>query len=76
MEKQMKFYLLQDIGHICYDSVTDQLIRARNSKRARKIANTNTGDEGQIWEDPEQTSCKEVKVTGEEEIIIYQTFDG
>ncbi len=65
-----KLYLLEQTGDYGHDEFVAKLIRAKNRKSARKIANITTGDEGHIWQDAKLVSCKIVKPEGKEGIII------
>lgn len=62
----MKIYLLErkECGWDEYDA---KVVIAKNEQRAREIANENVGDEGKLWTDTSQVTCKivEVKVEGE-----------
>jgi hypothetical protein len=56
-----------------YDKCFGIVVRAKNSKSARKMANDAGGDENRNispWLDPMFTSCKELKNDGEAEVVI------
>ena len=65
----MKLFLLDNFN-VTDDECASQLIRAKTEKRARQIANTQTCDEGKIWENKKLVSCIRIFVRGEEQIII------
>ena len=66
----MKLYLLTRLNGIRYDEFDAMLIRAKSELEARIIANTDVGDEGQIWKRTELVCCKEILAEGKSERII------
>lgn len=64
----MKIFLLErkECGWDEYDA---KVIVAKNEQRAREIANQNVGDEGQVWTDESQVTCKIVEVKSEGEVL-------
>ncbi len=64
----MKIWILKRDDH-GYDEYDGKVIVAKNAKRAREIANENTGDEGRIWTDAALVSCEEIKATEEGEVL-------
>lgn len=61
------YILKRDADHNEYNAM---LIRAKSVKQARMIANSNCGDEGEIWCDEGKVSCKVVERKGNPEIVI------
>ncbi len=66
----MKLYLLTRLHTVGWDEVVSLVIRAENEEQATQIANTNTGNEGEIWDDPLQVSCEVLENEGDVGIII------
>ena len=69
----MKIWLLDRIGPCGYDEYDAKVILAPSEQRARELANTNTADEGRIWDDPKETRCVEVIPNNEE--ILLESFN-
>ncbi len=65
----MHLFHLKNLKHD-YDTVVEQLVRAKNESQARMIANAWHGDEGRIWSDSTRTTCEIVLLRGEETCII------
>jgi len=57
-------YLLKRADRIGYDEYVAKIIRASSEQEARDIANTNTGDEGQLWTDATRVSCEPLDAEG------------
>lgn len=66
----MFLYLLESKRSVPLDAYESFLIRARDSKEARRIANIKHADEGHIWEDPKLSSCRKISDRGKPGIII------
>ena len=66
----MKIYLLERVDGADYDEYDAKVIRAKNEKQAREIANERTGDEGKIWVDEKEVTCVVVPAAGEAEEIL------
>ena len=72
----MKLYVLRRIDEASYDEARAMVVRAKNSRMARKIASGHRGDEGcDVWLNPVKTSCKELKVDGPEEMIVCDFYE-
>lgn len=54
----MNIYVLERIGKVGWDEVEGVVIVAPSEDAARLIANTDTGDEGKIWDNPAKVTCK------------------
>jgi hypothetical protein len=55
----MKIYKLVNFaGYQGYDTYDAMVIAASSAKRARQLANEETGDEGKIWADANMVSCE------------------
>ena len=63
-------YLLEQRIFANWDENIGLVIRARNSKEARKLANTNHANEGEIWTDCSRTSCNRIKEDNDSKIIL------
>ena len=74
----MKLFLLcRNPGPVIYDSNYAMVIRAKNEKEARKIANNyTTGMEGQIWGDIDKVACESIPVKGDPEVILVNSLKG
>lgn len=54
-----------------YDTAAAFIVRAKNVKSARIMAGLEAGDEGMgAWHNPKLTSCKILKDSGKEQIIL------
>ena len=72
----MKIFLLRRIGDADWDEYLTKLVRAKNEKQAREMANERVGDEGRIWTNPNKVSCETLSRKGDPEIIIEQFNTG
>lgn len=63
-------YLLSRKSKYDYDEYDAKVIRAKNPKEAREIANKYTGDEGKIWTDTELVSCEKINLVGTSREIL------
>jgi hypothetical protein len=71
----MNLYVLKQIdfaGH--WDETIAKAILAPSERRARLLANKDTGDEGEIWENATLVSCKRIDLNVEQ--IILTEFMG
>jgi len=63
-----------------WDCSYGYVVRAGSAAAARKLAASRAGDEKDEgynpWLDPKQTTCKELKSSGKEEIIIQDFLSG
>ena len=73
----MKLYILRPLNkdvrefNPWYDKNFGYVIRAKNKKSARKLAEINAGDEGEdVWLDNEKTSCEILESEGTTELIM------
>ena len=66
----MPLYLLKEKRLGPYDSYDSHLIRAKDPKEARRIANIISADEGPIWGNPGLSSCRRIQEEGKSGIII------
>ena len=71
----MKLYYL-NFDDCDYDQTNGFIIRAKNEKEARELANSRCSDEGKIWTDKQKVSCKHIKVSGKSEIILIDFLNG
>jgi len=69
-------YLLKQKNDLHHDEFWGKVIRAKNVKEARRIANVRVADEGEIWENPKLTSCKIIKTEGKSEVILNDFHAG
>lgn len=54
-------YMLKRKGDIAYDETAAVIVRARSSAKARKLAATVRGDEGELaWTCPGRSSCRKL----------------
>ena len=72
----MNLYLLERKDEkILYDANDGFVVRAKSAKRARDLANLRVSDErhslgDDIWLNPKKSSCRQIKKTGLEMIIL------
>ncbi len=66
----MKLYLLQRKDEVYLDEFLAKIVRAKNATQARRIANKETGDEGNVWHFPLTTSCVRLKEDGKACVIL------
>ena len=71
----MKLYFLERKSICGWDETDMQVIRARSSVAARKLANTRAGDEGPIWTDTAKVVVKVLKHEGAQEVICISSRD-
>lgn len=57
-------YILRQKEDVGLDEYDAKIVRAKDAKEARKVANERVGDEGQIWEDSTMVSCRSVNAEG------------
>jgi hypothetical protein len=57
-------YLLKRADEIGWDEYEGKIVRASSEQEARDIANQKTGDEGQIWSNPERVTCEPCDAEG------------
>jgi hypothetical protein len=63
-------FILEPIGEIEWEEVDHMVIRAKDEKEARKLANDSFSYENKkIWEDPNKVLCEVIDPEGESEII-------
>jgi len=56
-----------------YDKVFGVVVRAKNSKEARKLAAGNAGDEGEeVWIDTKKTACRRLDPEGPSTIVMTE----
>ena len=53
-----------------WDEFSKHLVRARNEREARIIANTCCGDEGTIWDSAGLVHCRVITSKGKPEIVM------
>jgi hypothetical protein len=54
-----------------YDYYDSFVIRAETEIDARSIAFNNAGDEsGEVWKDPEKSTCEELQAEGKVELVL------
>lgn len=63
-------FILKRKDRIGWDEYEEMVVRADNEDEARRLANEDAGDEGQLWTDYEIVSCKVVSTLGEKEVIL------
>ncbi len=69
-----KIYILKvDEAHWDYDCYDGKVIVADSEQRAREIANADTGDEGEIWNNAALVSCQ--VVNAEIESVILSSYN-
>lgn len=66
------FHLYREDG-AGWDEFDAKIIVAENEEKARKIANQNVGDEGEVWEDSELVKCEVVNT--EREGVVLASFN-
>lgn len=77
----MKLWLLQPVPTLpdttdgnpwrpWWDKAFAFVVRAATEREARELANTNAGDEGRVWANPDYTCCEELTAEGDSEIVI------
>lgn len=73
----MRIFLLKQVddGGAYSDEYEEKVIRAKNENQAREIANENTGDERQIWDDKELVTCEIVTSSTGEIGVISDSFN-
>jgi len=72
----MPLYLLKQTDGADYDEYEAKIIRAKNAKEARSIANHKTGDEGRIWENFIKVKCTLILVAGTSKEILSSFHAG
>ena len=77
----MRLYILQRLDGADYDENDGFVIRAEDSKEARKIASEQAGEENRItrrspWLQPTLTSCKTLNIAGKPGVIICDFHSG
>ena len=70
----MKLYLLENLKNFGYDVCLAHVVRAESEEQARSLCKNH--DEGDIWRDPDKTSCTEISLDAPPELILTQTLDG
>ena len=68
----MNIYVLERLGKVSWDECEGFVIVASREAGARLLANTKSGDEGKIWDDPAKVSCKIVDPSVEG--IVLEAF--
>ena len=66
----MNFYILNLKFNDDYDTIQSQVVRANSEDEARKLANLSVGDEGRVWENPEEVGCELLDPDGAAEVIL------
>lgn len=66
----MPIYLLQRNGMTHYDEYDRFVIKAKDSKQARKLASIRDDYDKKVWLNPKKSSIEKVKDTGKSEIIL------
>ena len=68
----MRLFLIKSRSDNCgYDCVQGFVVRASNSRNARKKAATKIGNEGPaFWLDTKKSSCRQIQEDGPTEIIL------
>lgn len=67
--RKPRAWMLSRRDLIGYDEFDAKVIIAMTEQDARKLANENVGDEGEIWDDVGRVECVEVILEGEYELI-------
>lgn len=70
----MKLFLLERLDSVSWDQCRAHVVRADTDLKARSMCPYR--DEGNIWRNPELTSCTEIPLDGLPEVILTQTLDG
>ena len=73
MTDRPKVWLLRRPGSIGYDEYDSKVVVAHTQEDARYWANVNTGDEGMIWNDPNEVLCSEIDY--EHEYVLLESFN-
>ncbi len=71
----MKIFYLSVRNVVGYDSYDAKVVIAVNECNARKMANENTGDEGDIWQDKDKVSCRLIRLMSEVEGVLLASFN-
>lgn len=66
----MPLYILKRTDEVHYDEYEAKIIRAKNVKEARSIANSSHGDEGRIWNNPIKVKCLPLAAIGESKELL------
>ena len=66
----MKIFLLGRVEGADYDEYNAKVIRAKNEKQARELANERRGGGGKIWTDEKEVTCVVVTAAGKAEEIL------
>ena len=74
----MKLFLIKaNNGYMDYDKYDGHVIRAKNEETARAIAQKCAYDDPDlVWIDKSKSSCTEIKIEGNEEIILSDYHAG
>lgn len=60
-----------------YDKKHGYVIRAASEREARKMASTHASDEGSaVWRDPESTTCVQIDIDGDPEVLMIDFCAG
>lgn len=60
----MKFWILERRRNVGYDEYDAKVVMAETEEEARRVANKNTGDEGMLWDAPDEVACTELLPQG------------
>lgn len=68
----MKLWILRPVKDWVpwYDKNFGFIVRAETEYDARNLANRAFSDEGDVWDEPEFTTCTELSTEGDQEIIM------
>jgi len=72
----MNIYILERTGDVDWDEFSAKVIKAANEKRAREVANIDTGNEGELWTDEEAVTCNKITMPGNECEILGSYLGG
>jgi len=68
----MKLWILKTVNDAAYGEYNGFVIRAADSRQARRLANKHagTGNKPNFWLNPKETTCKRIEPSGEAEILL------
>lgn len=67
----MRLWILQNVGHVDYDSFDSFIVRADTEDAARTFAANSAGDErSETWLDRGKSTCEPLTTEGEPGIVL------
>jgi hypothetical protein len=67
---KMKLWILKCLVYVNWEENRAVVVCATTARAARKLARNTAGSNNTVWLSPKTSSCRELKPTGKEELII------